>query len=367
MAEAHAIVLAGGSGTRFWPASRRTRPKQLLPLGGTESLLEATVRRARAHGPEQNVVISTNQTLLPATRALLAAQPQIRFLAEPVARNTAPCIAWATWKISQRDPEALIMVLPSDHHIGNEGAFHDAVRLALASAAEGVVTTLGIKPTRPDTGFGYIELGPAVEVGASAERSRGVHRAKRFVEKPKQAVAEAYLRGGQHLWNSGMFFFRADVLLAAVAQHLPALDAGLQQIAAAAAQGEAAEQAKTDEIFGAFPAVSIDVGIMEKLAEVNVVPASFGWSDIGSWAALWDLSPKQGEGNAVPEGSVLVSAKNNLIRDFSQSPRIVALVGVEDLCVVQTDDALLIVKRDHSQEVRQVVEQLETRILRSLL
>jgi mannose-1-phosphate guanylyltransferase len=358
MAEAHAIVLAGGSGTRFWPASRRTRPKQLLALGAAEqadgeSLLAATVRRARAHGPEQNVVISTSQTLLSATRALLANQPQIKFLAEPVARNTAPCIAWATWKISQRDPNALIMVLPSDHHVGNEGAFHDAVRLALDSAASGVVTTLGIKPTRADTGFGYIELGD--------EQTPGVHRAKRFVEKPKQAVAEAYLKGGQHLWNSGMFFFRADVMLAAVAQHLPALSAGLEQLAAAAKQGEAVELAKTNEIFGAFPSVSIDVGIMEKLSEVNVVPASFGWSDIGSWAALWDLSPKQAEGNAVPEGTVLVSAKNNLIRDFSQSPRTVALVGVEDLCVVQTDDALLIVKRDQSQEVRQVIDQLQAR------
>lgn len=359
MVEAHAIVLAGGSGTRFWPASRRTRPKQLLPLSGNESLLEATVRRARAHGPEQNVVISTNQTLLPATRALLATQPQIRFLAEPVARNTAPCIAWATWKISQQDPNAVIMVLPSDHHIGSEGAFHDAVRLALTSAAGGVVTTLGIKPTRADTGFGYIELGP--------ELSPGVNRAKRFVEKPKQAVAEAYLRGGQHLWNSGMFFFRADVLLAAVVQHLPALHAGLQQIASAAAQGEAAEQAKTNEIFGSFPAVSIDVGIMEKLTEVNVVPASFGWSDIGSWAALWELSEKQTEGNATPEDTILVSAKGNLVRDFSQASRTVALVGVDDLCVVQTDDAILIVKRDHSQDVRQVIEQLEARGLTRLL
>lgn len=359
MVEAHTIVLAGGSGTRFWPASRRTRPKQLLPLSGSESLLQATVRRARAHGPERNVLISTSQTLLNATRTLLADQPEILFLAEPVARNTAPCIAWATWKISQRDPKALIMVLPSDHHIGNEGAFHDAVRLALDSAASGVVTTLGIKPTRADTGFGYIELG--------AEQRSGVHRAKRFVEKPKQAVAEAYVSGGQHLWNSGMFFFRADVLLTAMAQHLPALSAGLDQIAEAAAQGEAAEQAKTDEIFGSFPSVSIDVGIMEKLNAVNVVPASFGWSDIGSWAALWDLSEKQADGNATPEDTILVSAKGNLVRDFSKAPRTVALVGVEDLCVVQTDDAILVVKRDHSQEVRQVVDQLEGRGLGRLV
>jgi mannose-1-phosphate guanylyltransferase len=359
MVDAHAIVLAGGSGTRFWPASRRTRPKQLLPLSGEESLLQATVRRARMHGPERNLVISTNQTLLPATRALLAAQPEIVFLAEPVARNTAPCIAWAAWKISQRDPQALIMVLPSDHHIGEEPAFHDAVRLALASAATGVVTTLGIKPTRADTGFGYIELGEV--------QTPGVHRAKRFVEKPKQALAEAYVKGGQHLWNSGMFFFRANVLLEAVAQHLPALDAGLKQIAAAAAQSEDAEQRVTNEIFGSFPAVSIDVGIMEKLNEVNVVPASFGWSDIGSWAALWELSEKQAEGNAVPQDTVLVSAKGNLVRDFSQSPRTVALVGVEDLCIVQTDDAILIVKRDQSQEVRQVVDQLERRDLRRLV
>jgi mannose-1-phosphate guanylyltransferase len=194
-----------------------------------------------------------------------------------------------------------------------------------------------------------------------------VLRAKRFVEKPKQAVAEAYLRGGQHLWNSGMFFFRADVLLAAVAQHLPELHAGLQQLATAATQGAAAEQAKTDEIFGSFPAVSIDVGIMEKLSEVNVVPASFGWSDIGSWAALWELSEKQAEGNAVPSTTIVVNATGNLVRDFSQAPRTVALVGVDNLCVVQTDDAILIVQRDHSQEVRQVIDQLEARGLGRLV
>ncbi|HTM46435.1 MAG TPA: mannose-1-phosphate guanylyltransferase, partial [Polyangiaceae bacterium] len=337
----YAVVLAGGSGTRFWPASRQSRPKQLLPLNGDQSLLEATVRRAAKHGPERNVVISTNQRLLPATRALFANQPEITFLAEPVARNTAPCIAWATWKISQRDPQALVMVLPSDHHIGDEATFQQIVALALDSAAGGVIITLGIKPTRPDTGFGYIEVGP--------EQNPGVHRAKRFVEKPNQAVAESYLRGGQHLWNSGMFFFRADVLLAAVAQHLPALDTGLKEIAAAAAQGEQAEQRKTDEIFGSFPAVSIDVGIMEKVDAVNVVPASFGWSDIGSWAAVWELADKQGEGNATTADTIVVNAKGNLVRDFSGSPRTVALVGVDDLCVVQTDDAILIVKRDQSQ------------------
>jgi len=350
--EPFAIVLAGGSGTRFWPASRRLRPKQLLPLAAhDESLLEATVRRVRTHCSAGNVVISTNQHLLPPSRTLLSKWTDLTFLAEPLARNTAACIAWATWKISQRDPKALVMVLPSDHHIADEAAFHDAIRCALASAASGVITTLGIKPTRADTGFGYIELG--------AEQGRGVRRAARFVEKPKLEVAESYVQGGKHLWNSGMFFFRADILLSAVAEYMPELDAGLQQIAKTAKQGTAAEQAKTREVFETLPSISIDHGIMEKLHEVNVVPAAFGWSDVGSWAALWELGEKDANGNVPDPNATFIGAKRNYVGSFASKPRNVALVGVEDLCLIQTDDAILVVSRSASQDVRKVVEQLE--------
>lgn len=353
----HTIVLAGGSGTRFWPASRRVRPKQLLPLGDTaESLLEATVRRATKHCPADNIVISTNETLAPTLRELLPQLPEHAFMAEPVARNTAACIAWATWAIHERDPKALVMVWPSDHHIGDEAAFGRVIEQALASAASGVVTTVGIEPTRGDTGFGYVELGEP--------REHSAYRAARFVEKPSQEVADAFVRGGQHLWNSGMFFFRADVMLAAVAEHLPHLHAGLQRIATSA---PAARDQVTREVFEALASISIDHGVMEKLGDINVVPGSFGWSDIGSWAAVWDLGDHDTDGNVSDRQAVFVDAERNLVRDFSSKPRTVALVGVEDLCVVQTDDALLIVPRQRSQEVRLVVEQLQALGLQTLL
>jgi mannose-1-phosphate guanylyltransferase len=349
------VVLAGGSGTRFWPASRRMRPKQLLDIGpGTGSLIEATVRRVEPLCPPERILIATGVHLLDQTREVLDWLPDSSFLGEPVARNTAPCIAWASWVAMQRDPDALVMVLPSDPHIGDEAAFRRALESAVASAATDVITTIGITPTRPETGFGYLEAG--------AEVSPGVLRVVRFVEKPDRARAEEYVASGRHLWNSGMFFFRARVLLERVQQHLPEVAAGLKRMGRAEPGALASETAK---VFEGFPSVSIDHGVMEKSTDLVVVPAAFGWNDLGSWQSAWELDDKDENDNVLPQGAVAVESKGNLVR--AGSDRVIALCGVENLCVIETDDALLIMPRERSQDVKKIVEALEARGRRDLL
>jgi mannose-1-phosphate guanylyltransferase len=349
----YTIVLAGGSGTRFWPASRRLLPKQLLPLapGSAESLIADTVRRLEPLCPASRVVVATGAHLVDGTRKALSWLGPDAFLGEPRAKNTAPCIAWATAVIARRDPNAVVMVVPSDHHIGEPERFRAVLKAAIGSA-QTAITTVGIRPTRPETGYGYIEIGEP----AGAE----VFRVARFVEKPNRARAEEYLRGGRHLWNSGMFFFRASVLLDAVKEHVPEVWAGIERIEAAAKVSKEAEAAATREAFDQFPSVSIDYAVMEKASPLHVVPGSFGWSDLGAWESAWELAEKDEQGNSKNEHAVYVDARNNLAMDLSsaRSGKVLALVGVEGLCVVETDDALLVIPRERSQDVRSVVEAL---------
>jgi len=356
MEHLHALIMAGGTGTRFWPASRRERPKQLLPIapGSKESLLESTIRRILPMCAEERILVVTGQRLLDATRASLSAFPKVTVVAEPLARNTAPCIGWGTALIARRDPRAIVMALPSDHHVKDEAAFRAAVERAAGSAEAGPVTTLGIQPNRPETGFGHIE--------ASDEVSPGVRRAVRFVEKPTRERAEEYMQSGRYFWNSGMFFYRASVMLEAIAVHLPELAKGIARIETAAQRGPDAEDAETRAVFPTLPNISIDYGVMEKLELIHVVPAEFGWSDVGSWQAAWELGSPDAAGNVADAGAVLVDASGNLVRDLSsRKRRAIALVGVRDLCIIETDDALLVVPRERAQEVRKVVEELERR------
>jgi mannose-1-phosphate guanylyltransferase len=311
------------------------------------------VRRIRPLAPPERVVVATGQTLVDGTRKALPEVSPEGFLAEPVARNTAPCIAWAASVIHRKNPDAIAMVLPSDHHIADESRFLGVLGKAIESAASGTITTVGIEPTRPDTGYGYIELG--------AELAPGLRRGQRFVEKPDRARAEEYLASGRYVWNSGMFFFRTRDMLRAVQEHMPELHAGLQRIEAAAKQGAAAERAETERVFPELPAQSIDYGVMEKLAAFNVVPGSFGWSDLGSWETAWELAPKDDAGNVANARAVLVEARNNLVVDLrgDGKKRVITAVGVHDLCIVETDDALLVIPRERCQDVRLIVEQLK--------
>lgn len=246
------------------------------------------------------------------------------------------------------------MVLPSDHHVGDEPAFLAALKIAVRSA-ERAITTIGITPTSAETGYGYIESGE--------EFADGVQSVVRFVEKPDKTRAEEYLAGGRHYWNSGMFFFRAAALLDAVRRHLPELHAGLERIERAAERGPDAERSETELVFPSLPSISIDYGIMERESPLHVVRASFGWSDLGSWQSAWELAPKDASGNAADPNALLVDARGNLVRDLrsGEKSRPIAVLGVNDLCVIETEDATLVVPRDRAQDVRMLVEALERR------
>jgi mannose-1-phosphate guanylyltransferase len=242
-------------------------------------------------------------------------------------------------------------VLPSDHHVADLAGFHRALERAVEVAATGPITTIGIEPTRPETGFGYLELGEAT--GA------GVHRVLRFEEKPDPARAREFVASGRHLWNAGMFFFSARAMFHAVEHSLPELSRGLARIEAAARVGPQAEAACTREVFAGLPSISIDHGVMERQHDLRVVPASFGWSDLGSWQSAWELASRDEHDNAVDPGTICLHARGNLVCDRSgRSGRAIVLLGVDDLCVVETEDALLVMPRARAQEVRDVVAAL---------
>jgi mannose-1-phosphate guanylyltransferase len=348
MPNVHAVVMAGGSGTRFWPASRQRMPKQLLPLAGRpgETLIAATVRRLAPLIPPERVWVATGARLADATAAELPGVPRAQILAEPVPRNTAPCIAWATATIARAHPDAVVAVLPADHFIADEPGFREVLARALKTAEAGWLTTIGIVPTRPETGYGYIEIGDPIADGA--------HAVARFVEKPTRDRAEAFVAGGKHLWNAGMFFFRTGPMMTAIQQHLPALAARVAEIC---------DEASLARVFPGLQAISIDKGVMEKADRIAVVPGSFGWNDVGSWEVTWELAAHDAQGNAVPEGTITVDATGNLVRDLSSggARRRFALVGVRDLVIVETDDAVLVIPRERAQDVRAVVDELRAR------
>jgi mannose-1-phosphate guanylyltransferase len=349
MARAFTIVMAGGSGTRFWPLSRADRPKQLLPLaGGEESLLASTVRRATRVTAPEDVLVVTSERLAAATRAALPSLPAQNILAEPVGRNTAPCIGWASSRVARIDPDAVCAVLPADHHIADEDGYAEVLARALDAAAQGDIVTVGIRPSRPETGYGYVEMGEAI--------GEGVHRARRFVEKPNRQRAEQFLAAGTFLWNSGMFFFRAGTMLDAIRTHLPGLGQTLDRLLAAAPEDEA-EMVR--EVYPGLPDVSIDHGVMEKVSDVAVVPADFGWSDLGSFASAWELAARDSDDNSLPLSALTIDASGCFVR--APAGKVVALVGVTDLVVVDTEDAILVLPRDRAQDVKKVVAALQRR------
>ncbi len=355
MPHLYTVIMAGGAGTRFWPASRHERPKQLLPLGGNgeEPLVTASVRRILPICPPERVIVVTARHLVSAMREALPTLPAENFLSEPVPRNTAPCIGWAAATIRRRDPSALVMVLPSDHFVADEAGFRDALLRAVEASKTSTIATIGITPTRAETGYGYIEKGE--------DSGRGAFWVRRFIEKPSFDRAEVFATSGHHLWNSGMFFFRVSEMDGLLRKHLPDLALGLDRMDRAAALGD--EPAEIENVFPTLPSVSIDHGVMEKAEKVAVIPGTFGWSDVGSWQSSWELATKDPNGNAAPDSAVLIDARGNLVRDLSEKDerRVVALVGVENLAVVVTDEAILVIPRSRSQDVKRVLDELKSK------
>ncbi len=344
-AHVYAVVLAGGAGTRFWPASRAALPKQLLPLFEGRPMIAQTIERVLPlSGGMRNVLVAGGRAAEAATRAALPDLPAANLLVEPAPRNTAPCIAWAAQRLLRDDPAAICVVLPSDQTIRDVPAFRACLERAIQAARGGRIVTIGIRPTRAETGFGYIELGAG---------DGPVRDVARFVEKPDAARAEAYVAGGRHLWNAGIFVFRAADMLAAMRVHQPEI--------ARAVEGE--PEAEIERWFPRLPSISLDYGVMEKLGpgEVAVVPGDFGWSDVGSWQAAWELADKDDAGNAKAAGALFVEAQGNHVAVFSKSAatKTIALLGVSGLAVIETDDALLVLPRDRAQDVRLVIEALK--------
>jgi len=346
----HAVIMAGGAGTRFWPASRMHRPKQLLDLTGSgETMIAATASRLAPLIAPERIWVVTGAAIAAATAEALPDVPTSQILAEPVGRNTAPCIGWAALHVRRRDPDAVLAVMPSDHLVADVPAFQRSVEIAAAAARQGAIVTFGVVPDRPETGFGYLEVGEEVAPGVRATR--------RFVEKPDRETAARWLAAGNYLWNSGMFFFCAQRILNAIATHLPDLKDGLDRIDRAI--GTPREQAVVAEVFPTLPAVSIDYGVMEQAPGVQCVPVRFGWSDLGSWGAAQDRHGADDRRNAVDGDAVMVDTAGCFVRAPAQ--KLVALVGVSDLLVVDTGDALLVCRRDADQDVKKVVEELKRR------
>jgi mannose-1-phosphate guanylyltransferase len=350
------VIMAGGSGTRFWPLSRRNRPKQFLPLAGDAPLLAATVERLPPLGKAKETFVVCGPAHAAAARRMLPRLPEQNFIVEPCARNTAPCVGLAALHVARLDPRGVMAMLPADHHIARPPAFREALAAAGELARRGSIATIGIRPSRPETGYGYLKLGPRLAARGRKGRS-AAHKVERFVEKPDLVTAARYLSDGSYLWNSGIFAFRADVILEEIRRAMPVL--GEQLDAIEAAIGTPQYKRVLSRIFPECPSISIDYGVMEKSTRIAVVPAEFGWSDVGSFAALPDVKPTDHLGN-VAEGDAIVLDSHNAIV-IARGKRPVAVVGMDDVIVVDAGDAILVTRRDRAQDVRQAVEELSRR------
>lgn len=352
------LILAGGSGTRFWPLSRRDRPKQLLRLFEELSLLQRTVARVRPLASPERVWICTTERLAEQVAAQLPEVPRAQVLAEPEPRNTAPAIAWAVTQMPEDVQNGAIVVLAADHFVSDEPAFCEAVALAVETACERRrILTLGVVPRWAETGYGYLEL--EREVGDTLEAME----LRRFVEKPDATTAEEFVAGGRHLWNAGNFVFRGDVFLERVARDLPELSEGLARLA----ESESGT-AEYSALYGALPKISVDHGVMERQKDLMTVPLDCGWNDVGSWQALAELVDPDADGNRARGRILTHEAQRNFVYvDGAAEPKTVALLGVDDLVVVQTEDAILVMPRERSQHVRALVDALEAAEKEALL
>jgi len=359
------VLLSGGSGTRLWPLSRESYPKQLLPLVGHRSMLQATVARLEGlnvpGGIAPPLVICSESHRFIVARQLqeMGVEPGALIL-EPVGRNTAAAVAVAALQARADGGDPLLLVLPADHVITDEAGFREAVRRAVPAAAAGYLVTFGITPRGPETGYGYIRVGEVLEGCGSDEEVEGAasnercHAVARFVEKPDEATAAAYLEAGGFVWNSGMFLFRAGRYLEELAAHRPEILAACE---------EAMDHARSDldflrldvDAFAAAPSESLDVAVMERTQRAAVLPVSFGWSDVGSWRALWEVVPHDAHANHL-EGDVIVHDTRGSY--LHAEHRLLAVVGVEDLMVIETPDAVLVAHKNRSQEIRTIVQKL---------
>ncbi|MEE8329414.1 MAG: mannose-1-phosphate guanylyltransferase/mannose-6-phosphate isomerase [Thermodesulfovibrionia bacterium] len=348
----YAVVIAGGSGTRFWPLSREDTPKQLLTIGGKQTLIQATVSRMASIIPIERTFIVTNPVQAESINFQLLAMTGMscdsNFILEPEAKNTAPAIGLAAVHLRRLDPEAVMVVLPSDHIIKDIDKFRDSILLGAKISARGYLVTIGARPNRPETGFGYIKSGKRIE--------EGIYKADEFKEKPDKKKAKEYLKDGRYYWNSGIFIWKADIILNAIKRHMPELHDGLVKIEGAI--GTEKYEPVARKVFSEIKSESIDYGILEKAVKVAVVTAEMDWSDVGSWNTLDHVLPVDGDNNVIKGNLITIDNKNSI---FFCGKRLVAVIGLEDMIVVDTPDATLICPRSRAQEVKKIVDILKGR------
>jgi len=352
----HAIVMAGGSGTRFWPASRASLPKQLLPLAGAKTLLEDTVERLSGLVPPERILVVTSERLLPAVRNQLPQVPEAALVGEPCKRDTAPCVGLAALLVARHDPDATMAVMPSDHVIQPTERFCEAILQAAALVAEspGRLVTFGIKPTYPAESFGYIQQGAPL---ANRHGRAAVHAVARFREKPPASVAQEYVAAGNFLWNAGIFVWKAATILEALATHQPECLANLKTIVAAWDTPDRAAVFARE--FAAIKGISIDYAVLEHAQDVVVIEAPFSWDDLGGWSAVARQRGCDAEGNTIVGRHLGIGSVRTIVH--GDDDHLVVTMGLEDMLVVHTPDATLVADRAHEEAVRRVVAELEQR------
>ncbi len=348
MQNLYAVILAGGSGTRLWPRSRSSRPKQFLDLVADETMIQQTVRRVLPIIPSERICFIVGEQHVAEIQRQLPAVPKENIFVEPAARGTGPCVGLAAAYLRQRDPDATMCSLHADHFIRDAEGFRDALRTSYEAAQHAMLVTIGAKPTYPETGYGYVECGDEV----AHANGRSVYRITRFTEKPQRAVAEQMIASGRCLWNTGMFTWRVDAIMAAFERWMPEFHQQLDEIACAFDD--------TDSLARLWSRVAnqtIDRGIMERADNGAVVPIDIGWSDIGSWATLHGLLAADENGNVVRGDHLAIDTHKSLIH---ANGKLIVTIGVSDIIVVETDDAILICAKERAQEVKDVVDMLRT-------
>jgi len=354
MEHTYAVIMAGGGGTRLWPVSRKEKPKQLLPLLGKETLFQGTVARLENLFPPERILVVTVAEQAREMREQVPSIPEENYLIEPAPRGTASVVALAAAVLKKRDPQAIMTMQTADHHIRNKDLFRYLIRTAIDVADKGYLVTLGITPTYPSTGYGYIQQGEALD----GDYKYPVFMVKRFKEKPDEATAHQLLRSGDHSWNSGMFVWRVDSILAEIKKQMPDLYATVDKIASAWDTPDRKEI--VEKVWYGLKSQTIDYGIMERAEKVAVLPAGgLGWSDVGSWDSLFEVLLPDMNGNVATNAQHLGLDTHNTLVYSDDDQRLVVTIGLDDMVVVDTGEILMICKVDQSQKVKDVVEHLK--------
>lgn len=346
-----AVIMAGGSGTRFWPKSRNRLPKQFLKIIGDKTMIQHTAHRIESLIPHQNILIVTNISQRELVQEQLSFIPSANVILEPIGRNTAPCIGYAALVVQQRNPDGVMLVLPSDHWIQDDRQFCNELKIAATrTAGKETLISFGIQPTYPETGYGYIKCDKKNGLISGYQ----IYPIEKFLEKPDIEQAKQFIKKGNFFWNSGTFVWKASIILEEIEKYLPELHKGLMEIKKYL--GTNKEQEKIKEIFKTFQPESIDYGVMEKTKRAEIIVSRVGWSDIGSWKALENHLPSDASGNITSKKHLLIDTNNSIIEG---NERMIAAIGLKNMVIIDTEDVLLICPKDRCQEVKQLVERLK--------